>query len=157
MGHFGIIELALLNSNQDPNDSSVHHCNFIRYLFRFLQCLFKCLFLFRFLKKKNPNNKYFLFPVQNMTIWKAVSKGRPESYFNILWTVQGEKKNSYHLLTNSTHHFLIFLLQHLNHCVMYCTIQSIEVEDKKVTEYKPSSKFYKRYEYTDPFKILLLP
>lgn len=61
MGHFGIIELALLNSNQDPNDSSVHHCNFIRYLFRFLQCLFKCLFLFRFLKKKKPQQQIFSF------------------------------------------------------------------------------------------------
>lgn len=39
MGHFGILELALLNIDQDPKDSNVHPCCLVRYFYHFLQCL----------------------------------------------------------------------------------------------------------------------
>lgn len=59
MGHFGILELALFNSDQDPNDSNIHPCCLIRYFYQFLQCL---SVFFLMVKKKNhkqTNNLFF--------------------------------------------------------------------------------------------------
>lgn len=78
MGHFGILELALLNIDQDPKDSNVHPCCLVRYFYHFLQCLV----LVSYEKKTSPC--IFLL-VQNMLIWETVNKGRPETYFTIFW------------------------------------------------------------------------
>lgn len=74
----------------------------------------------------------------------------------------GEKTNSYYLLINSN--FLIFLLWHLNHCVMYCTITK-EHRTQRQRGYRVQTlisritkwQFYKRFEYTEPFKVSGLP
>lgn len=75
MGHFGILELALFNSNQDSNDSNIHPCCLIRYSYQFLQCL-SVLFFF-FLMEKTTTTKtatYFSFGMKNANMKSSKQK-----------------------------------------------------------------------------------
>lgn len=73
MGHFGILELALFNSDQDPNDSNIHPCCLIRYFYQFLQCL---SVFFLMVKKKTTNKPttYFSFGMKNANMKSSKQK-----------------------------------------------------------------------------------
>lgn len=65
MGHFGILELALFNIDQDPKDSNVHPCYSITYFYHFLQCLVLVPY-----EKKNPTI-YFSFGTKYANMGKS--------------------------------------------------------------------------------------
>lgn len=157
MGHFGILKLALLNINQDQKDSNVHPCCLIGIFTIFCNVLYE--------KQPNKQNHqptmYFSFDTKyaNMgnSTWRVTWI---LFYYNLgcLW----EKTNSYYFLINSN--FLNFLLRHLNHCVVYCTINK-EHRIQRQRGYRVQTliyritkwQFYKRCEYTEPFKVSHLP
>lgn len=157
MGHFGILKLALLNIDQNPKDSNVHPCCLIRYFYHFLQC---CS-LWKTTKHNHQPTKYFSFDIKYANMGNSTQRVTWILFYHNLGCL-GEKTNSYYLLINSN--FLIFLLRHLNHCVMYCTINK-EHRTQRQRGYRVQTlisritkwQFYESCEYTEPFKISHLP